>query len=115
MDTTPAIRVSAPTLPPLLTESDTPAMRSRVERFYLSAFELFTAWLHRCRSVHTRRTYQAAIMHFVRFQGIRWPDEAWRLFQVTVVDVQAWRDLMVEEHVAHCSKDHFRGGLTLCL
>ena len=72
----------------------------RVERFYSSAAGLCDAWLQRYRSVHTRRTYRAAIMHFVRFEDTHWPDEAWWLFQVTVADVQAWRALMIEEEGA---------------
>ncbi len=52
-------------LPPVLAGSETPAIRQRVERFYLGVPELFEAWVSRCASVHTRRTYRAAVMRFV--------------------------------------------------
>ena len=36
-------------------------------------------------------------MDFVRFLGIRWPDESTRLFTVSVADVLAFRDQMLAE------------------
>ncbi|MBI3798337.1 MAG: hypothetical protein HY268_15405 [Deltaproteobacteria bacterium] len=50
--------------------------------------------------MHTRRTYRAAVMRFVEFVGIRWPAEGWKLLQVGVPEVQAWRDLMIAEEIA---------------
>ena len=34
-------------------------------------------------------------MDFVRFLGLRWPDESTRLFKVSVADVLAFRDQML--------------------
>jgi hypothetical protein len=64
----------------MLAGSETPAVRLRTERFYLGVPELFEAWVSRCTSVHTRRTYRAAVMRFVEFVGIRWPEEGWKLY-----------------------------------
>ena len=36
-------------------------------------------------------------MDFVRFLGLRWPDESTRLFTVSVADVLAFRDVMLAE------------------
>ena len=46
---------------------------------------------------HTRRAYRQDVMAFVEFLGIRWPDDATRLFTVSVADVQAFRDRMVAD------------------
>ena len=70
-ETALAVQRIALVLPPLLVDSDTLAKHSRVERFYFSVVGLFDAWLHRCCSAHTRRTYQATITHFVRLRGLR--------------------------------------------
>jgi site-specific recombinase XerD len=36
-------------------------------------------------------------MTFVGYLGITWPQEAWKLLQVTVPQVQAWRDTLVKK------------------
>ena len=83
METTELVRIEQGVdLPPMLAGSETPAVRVRTERFYLGVPELFEAWVSRCASVHTRRTYRAAAMRFVEFVGIRWPEEGWKLLRV---------------------------------
>jgi site-specific recombinase XerD len=39
-------------------------------------------------------------MTFVKFLGIAWPDEAWRIMTVSIRDVQAFRDALVAERKA---------------
>ena len=39
-------------------------------------------------------------MAFTTFRGIKWPVDATLLLTVSVADVQAWRDLMVEDDKA---------------
>ena len=51
-------------------------------------------------SKHTQRAYRQDVMDFVRFLGIRWPDESTRLFTVSVADVLAFRDQMLAESKA---------------
>jgi hypothetical protein len=72
METTEVVTIEQGTeLPPVLAGSETPAVRQRVERFYLGVPELFEPWVSRCTSVHTRRTYRAAVMRFVEFVGVQ--------------------------------------------
>jgi site-specific recombinase XerD len=87
-------------LPPILSGAATPQIRERVERFYLSIPEIFEAWVKRCESPHTQRAYRADVTEFIKFFGVVWPKDAWRLFSVTVPDVQQWRDFMVEAGMA---------------
>ena len=51
-------------------------------------------------STHTQRAYRQDVMDFVRFLGLRWPDESTRLFTVSVADVLAFRDQMLAESKA---------------
>jgi hypothetical protein len=44
------------TLPPIVAGSFTPEIRSRVEHFYFSIYEIFERWVNRPKSVHTRRS-----------------------------------------------------------
>jgi integrase family protein with SAM-like domain len=39
-------------------------------------------------------------MSFVRFLGIEWPKESWRLLQATIKDVQAFRDELISRDAA---------------
>lgn len=78
--------------PPILAGRDTPAVRSRVERFYSSVAEIFEAWVTRRGSPHTQRAYRQDFMSLVRFLGIRWPDDSAQLFTVSVGEVHAWRE-----------------------
>lgn len=95
-------------LPPVLAGHATPEITSRVENFYESVATMFEAWLARRKSENTRRAYRRDVMDFVEFLGIPWPaknehgklegsDESWKLLQVTVPTVQAWRDYLYDE------------------
>lgn len=98
----PVIR-SAQELPPILAGQDTPAVRHRVEGFYISVAEIFEKWVHRRESKHTQRAYRGDVIDFVTFLGsthwpggFNWPEASWRLLQVSVGDVLTWREHMVE-------------------
>ena len=73
-----------------------PAVRQRVEGFVSSVSAMFEAWVARRENPHTQRAYRQDVMHFVRFVGISWPDDDWKLLQCAVPDVQEWRNYMVE-------------------
>lgn len=91
---------TGPLLPPLLAGHATPAVRQRVEKFYESAAGMFEAWIERRRSSHTRRAYRQDVECFIRFSGIPWPQESWRMYQVSVRDVQAFREDMIRRNAA---------------
>ena len=82
-------------LPPILAGRHTAAVEAQVRSFYLSVGDIFERWVTRRSSKHTQRAYRQDVMDFVRFLGIRWPEEATRLFTVSVADVIAFRDQML--------------------
>lgn len=84
-----------PGLPPVLAGRATPAVERAVRSFYASVAEVFERWVARRESKHTRRAYRQDVMAFVVSLGMRWPDDAMRLFTVSVADVQAFRDRMI--------------------
>jgi len=84
-------------LPPILAGRHTAAVEAQVRSFYLSVGDIFERWVTRRSSKHTQRAYRQDVMDFVRFLGIRWPEEATRLFTVWVADVLAFRDQMLAE------------------
>jgi site-specific recombinase XerD len=84
-----------PGLPPVLAGRTTPAVERQVGSFYASVAEVFERWVARRDSKHTRRAYRQDVMAFVAALGLRWPDDAMRLFTVSVADVQAFRDRMI--------------------
>lgn len=92
-----AICSSTPELPQVLHGHSTPAIEQQLRSFVGSVASMFDAWLGRRENANTQRAYRADVMDFVVFQGIRWPEEAQRLLQATVPDVQAWRDFLREE------------------
>jgi site-specific recombinase XerD len=102
----PPDRLPAPTggnrrsLPPMLTGSATPAVKSKVDQFYLSVGEIFELWVQRRDSAHTQRAYRGDVMAFVAFIGIPWPAESWLMFQVSVADTQRFREQMLEQNMA---------------
>lgn len=53
---------------------------------------MFEIWVARRPNANTQRAYRADVMSFVRFMGIAWPSCDWALLQVSVRDVQRWRD-----------------------
>jgi site-specific recombinase XerD len=87
-------------LPPILAGHFTPATKERVGKFYSSIAEIFEAWVTRRQSPHTQRAYREDFMTFVKFVGIEWPDESWKIVTVSIKDVQAWRDELVKEDKA---------------
>src|SRR6478736_7719672 len=89
-----------PALPPILAGQASPDVRERVERFFFSAASLFEAWVTRRKSAHTQRAYREDVMTFVKFAGIDWPDQAIALFSVSVKDVLAFREYLVEKNAA---------------
>jgi hypothetical protein len=91
---------SRPELPPILVGRHTPAVEAQVGSFYGSVSEIFERWVTRRSSRHTQRAYRQDVMDFVRFLGLRWPEESTRLFTVSVAEVQAFRGRMVAESKA---------------
>jgi integrase/recombinase XerC len=95
-----ARRDQQPDLPPILAGTATPKIRSRVEEFVFSVASIFESWLTRRSSPHTQRAYREDVMSFVKFADIRWPERAFDLLRVSVGDVVAWRDHLIEKAAA---------------
>ena len=89
-----------PGLPPILAGNATPDMRQRVGQFFSSVASLFESWVTRRKSAHTQRAYREDIMSFVQFLGIEWPDQATAMLSVSVRDVLAFRELLLEKNAA---------------
>ena len=87
-------------LPPMLSGSAMPATKTKVEQFYLSVAEIFELWTQRRESHHTQRAYRGDVMAFVAFVSIPWPTESWRMFSVSVADVQRFRESMLTANMA---------------
>ena len=83
-------------LPRILEGHSSPAVKKRVESFVASIEGMFEAWVARRENANTQRAYRQDFMSFVRFLGIDWPTEDWRLLKCSVVDVQEWRNFMVK-------------------
>ena len=91
---------TVPTFPPIsvgIGSADTP---KRVEHFYTSVAAIFEAWVGRRRNGHIQRAYRQDVMAFVRFVGVRWPNEAWQLYRTSVAGVQAFRDKLIADGAA---------------
>jgi integrase/recombinase XerC len=98
---TELVRVVRPELlPPVLAGQQTEHVRERVEQFYLSVAEIFERWVARRKSPHTQRAYREDVMGFVRFMGLRWPEDATGLLTASLKDVQAFRDHLIERDAA---------------
>ena len=91
-----APRNNSRALPPVLAGHSTAIAEVSVQQFYSSIAQIFEAWVARCRSGHTRRAYREDVLSFVRFLNFTWPEEATQLLGVTVVDVQSFRDHLIE-------------------
>jgi site-specific recombinase XerD len=100
MDTKIILSGDRPELPPILTGTETPAIRQRVEKFFLSIPEIFETWVARRKSPHTQRGYREDFMAYVRFLGIAWPRDAGRILLATVGEAQAFRDQLLAEKKA---------------
>jgi len=87
-------------LPPILAGNATPDVKRRVEQFYFSVASAFEAWVTRRQSHHTQRAYREDVMSFVKFLGIEWPGESWKLLSASIKDVQAFRDELIARDLA---------------
>ena len=87
-------------LPPILAGHATGNVERRVFNFYSQIEELFERWVARRNSPHTQRAYRGDVMSLVKWLNVKWPDEAGALFTVTVADVHAWRDAMIQAEAA---------------
>jgi site-specific recombinase XerD len=103
---TPSSGDSRLSLPPVLAGSVTPEIRLRVEQFYSGVAELFERWVHRPKSVHTRRSYRDGVLSFVRHRGLVWPREASALLLVSVGEVQQYRDALAAAGAAPKTINH---------
>lgn len=102
-------------LPPILSGHSTPQLERKVRGFYETIATMFEAWLaggskasKKKKSDNTRRAYRRDVIDFAEFIGIPCtqivlkgkpvhtiaPTHAWMLLQVTVPQIQAWRDFM---------------------
>jgi integrase len=72
-------------------------VQERVRSFYGSVPAMLEAWITRSENRNTQRSYRRAVMAFIQFAGIRWPDEAWQLLATTVADVRAFREHLDQE------------------
>ncbi|MFO0890965.1 MAG: tyrosine-type recombinase/integrase [Isosphaeraceae bacterium] len=84
-------------LPPILLGRHTAPVEAQVRSFYQSVAQIFERWVTRRSSEHTQRAYRQDVLSFVEFLELRWPEDSTRLFTVSVADVLAFRDLMLEE------------------
>ncbi len=84
----------------MLAGSATPAVKTKVEQFYRSIDQLFELWVQRRDSANTQRAYRGDVVAFTHFVGISWPDESWRLLQVSVADVRRFREEMLAANMA---------------
>jgi site-specific recombinase XerD len=87
-------------LPPLVAGSETSQTESLLEQFYRSMPQMVEAWVNRRQSAHTRRAYREDLMTFARWLAIPWPRESHRFLGVSVLDVQAYRQWLVESGAA---------------
>lgn len=91
---------SVPSLPQILVGQVTPEVQERVEQFYFSVAAIFETWVKRRQSPHTQRAYREDIMAFIRFVGIKWPEQSASLLSVSITDVQAFRESMLDAKAA---------------
>lgn len=87
-------------LPPILLGPAPPAVERRVGEFYNSVAAIFETWVSRRESAHTRRAYRQDVMTFDRFMGWSWPKDSTAMLTVSVQDVLAFRELLVESNAA---------------
>lgn len=72
-------------------------IEAKVERFYLSIAEILERWITRRQSQHTQRAYRQDIESLFSFLGMRWTQDSAQILQLTVADVQQWRDWLIEQ------------------
>src|ERR1700683_991012 len=89
-----------PALPPVIAGANTPEIARQVEIFFHSVASIFEAWVNRRKSDHTRRAYRGDVMAFVAFRRWAWPQDSALLLRVSILDVQAFKDYMVQRRAA---------------
>ncbi len=87
-------------LPPILLGRETLEVKEKIAHFFASVAEIFEIWVARRKSPHTQRAYRQDVMSFVRFLGLSWPEDSHELFTVSLKEVQAWRNLLLEKNAA---------------
>jgi site-specific recombinase XerD len=92
MDKALAAAVGLP--PPVKVEPE------RIEGFYASIPRILEAWIQRRSSPHTQRAYRQDLLGFVHWLGIPWPERAVQLLAVSILDVQAYRQALLEKGAA---------------
>ena len=99
-------------LPPILHGQATPQVEVRVRKFLFSVAAIYESWLGRRTSPHTRRSYDQDVMNFVRgYLGLRWPDDAAKILQVSIQTVQSYRDSLVAGNQKDGERFAFEFGL----
>src|SRR6202171_5372875 len=89
-----------PALPPVIAGANTAEIERRVENFFHSVASIFEAWVNRRKSEHTRRAYRGDVMAFVQFMRWKWPADSIELLSTSILDVQAFKNRMVQESAA---------------
>src|SRR5271154_5587811 len=89
-----------PALPPVIAGANTPEIKRRVENFFHSVASIFEAWVNPRKSDHTRRAYRGDVMAFVEFRRWVWPKDSGQLLRVSILDVQALTESMLERRAA---------------
>jgi len=79
-------------MPAVLLGHATPQVAAKVEQFCRSVADMLEAWIQRSGNPNTQRTYRRAVMSFVEFLGLDWPERSHEFLSATVPDVRAWRD-----------------------
>lgn len=87
-------------LPQVLLGSVTRENRKRVEDFFYSVASIFEAWVNRRKSEHTRRAYRGDVMAFAQFMGWKWPEDSVAVLSAWILDVQAFKNKLVEDSAA---------------
>ena len=93
-------------VPPILAGQATKAVRERVGRFFVSVAEIFERWVHRRESPHTQRAYRGDVMACVRFLGIRWPEESFRMLSVAAVSDVSQSRFRAASYPSFCPSGH---------
>jgi integrase len=88
---------AVPGLPRILPDHDTPMVQKRVQDFYGAIAGMLEAWIARSTAYNTQRSYRRAVMSFIEFMNIRWPEESWKLMSTSVADVRDWREFLDNE------------------
>ena len=81
-------------MPAVLLGHATPQVAAKVEGFCRSVASMLEAWIQRSQNPNTQRTYRRAVMDFIEFLGIDWPENSHELLSATVPDVRGWRDTL---------------------